>query len=120
MKVSVNTGATEIFNNYVMGNDIPVLVPIELEAFYEKIRLMIRQELISNNKTSPKAKNLFDTPGLVNKSLYSMKSIRQLFDDTSWTTIYEWINAGKLKPRKLKGKVYFFWRDIEQALMESE
>jgi hypothetical protein len=98
---------------------IPVLVPIELDDFWRQMRLLIREELKSILHIQSLHESQ-ETTAFQIKPLYSMDSVRSLFGDVSRTTIYEWIKCGKLKPRKLKGKVYFLWADIEKALTESE
>lgn len=98
---------------------IPILVSIELDDFWRQMRVLIREELksILSIKSTHASQ---DTTAFQIKPLYSMDSVRTLFDDVSRTTIYEWIKCGKLKPRKLKGKVYFLWTDIEKVLTQSD
>lgn len=92
----------------------PVLVPIAADEFWRELRQIVREEVLSlaeQKKTSPS--NL-SVNGLSQKPLFDMDEIRALFSNVSRSTIYEWIDAGLLKPLKLKGKVYFLWSDIER------
>ncbi|WP_367115549.1 helix-turn-helix domain-containing protein [Chitinophaga sp. CB10] len=36
------------------------------------------------------------------------------------STIYDWIKHGKLKPYKIRSRVYFLWNDIQQLLQPGE
>lgn len=101
-------------------SDTPILVPIETDEFWQQMRLIIREELkliaaadISGIKAVKETK---ETKALLYKPLYDMKELRRLFSDVSRTTIYDWIKCGKLKPKKMKGKIYFLWCDIEKLL----
>jgi hypothetical protein len=100
----------------------PILVPIEADEFWQQIRFIIREELltiVSQNVNQQKEtiRNK-ETNGFQYKPLYDMKELRQLFSNVSRTTIYEWVKCGKLKPKKMKGKIYFLWVDIEKLLKE--
>jgi len=104
------------------NSNTPILVPIEADEFWQQIRLIIREELklivaagVLGEKVTAKGK---ETNGFQNKPLYDMKELRQLFSNVSRTTIYEWVKCGKLKPKKMKGKIYFLWGDIERILKE--
>jgi predicted DNA-binding transcriptional regulator AlpA len=33
-------------------------------------------------------------------------------------TIYDWIKHGKLKPKKIRSRVFFLWNDIQELLYE--
>jgi hypothetical protein len=101
------------------GSKTQFNIPVELDDFWREMRLLIREELKSILAMQFKSA-VQDTTGFQVKPLYSMDGIRALFDNVSRSTIYDWINCGKLKPRKLKGKVYFFWKDIEKVLSEMD
>ena len=34
-------------------------------------------------------------------------------------TIYDWIRHGKLKPFKVRSRVYFLWQDIQKLLPDN-
>lgn len=106
----------------MMGNsETPILIPMETDKFWEQVRCIVREELqsfISQHnlrQNNPKDKEI---NGLQYKPLYDMKELRQLFSNVSRTTIYEWVKCGKLKPKKMKGKIYFLWSDIEVLLKQ--
>jgi predicted DNA-binding transcriptional regulator AlpA len=98
-----------------------ILVPMEVDEFWKQCRQIIREEfaVVSVEATiSLKALKIASKmPGFQQKPIYSMEEIRFLFDEISRTTVYEWIKEGLLIPRKLKGKVYFLWSDIEKMLL---
>ena len=103
-------------------SDTPILVPIEMEEFWEQMRTIIREELklmIAANVCSAKktGANGKETNGFRTKPLYDMKELVSLFN-VSRSTIYEWVTCGILKPRKIRGRVYFLWADIEKLLKE--
>lgn len=56
-------------------------------------------------------------PGMTSRPLLSIKEVCDLFQITK-PTIYEWIKHGKLKPYKVRARVYFLMADIE-ALLKS-
>ena len=100
-------------------SDTPILVPIETDEFWQQVRLIVREELqsiITSGKLYEKRVEKKETNGFQCKPLYDMKELRQLFRNVSRTTIYEWMKCGKLKPKKMKGKLYFLWSDIEGLL----
>lgn len=103
-------------------SDTPILVPMEMDAFWQEMRALIKEELQSvisaRNPASKRDLASKETTAFQQKPLYDMKETRQLFGNVSRTTIYEWVNCGKLKPKKLKGKIFFLWCDIEKLIKE--
>ena len=101
--------------NVSNGNVVtPMLFPYEPEQFWQSIRQIIREEVQSINKqTSPSPS--FETPGLTYKPLYKIAEICALFHVTK-PTIYDWVRHGKLKPYKIRSRVYFLSADIQQLL----
>jgi hypothetical protein len=95
-----------------------ILVPIEMEEFWLQIRFLLREEISALNSKKNSAEKPIVEPGLLQKPFYDIKEIRQLFNNVSRTTIYEWMRIGKLKPKKMRGKIYFLWMDIEKILRE--
>jgi len=90
------------------------------EEFRQLVRAIVQEEL-EREKAGPAKDpplNQISIPGLTQKPLYNMREVRQLFGNVSRTTVYAWAAEGKLKPRKLKGKVYFLWEEIEKMLKE--
>ena len=96
----------------------PMLFPYEPEAFWEMLRQIVREELsalYNRNRATP---NLFQTPGLIEKPLYTIDELAALFQ-ISKPTIYDWTRHGKLKPVKIRGRVYFLHRDIQELLQKT-
>ena len=92
----------------------PMLFPYEPEEFWQSIRQIIREEVqsVDKQKTNPPS---FQTPGLTNKPLYKIAEVCDLFHVTK-PTIYDWVKHGKLKPYKIRSRVYFLHQDIQQLL----
>ncbi|MCS3801002.1 helix-turn-helix domain-containing protein [Niastella sp. OAS944] len=93
----------------------PVLIPMEQEEFWGQIRLIIREELAKLQKGQVKTTTAIDVPGLTYKPLYKMREVCQLFGVTR-QTIYDWIEHGKLKPYRMRSRVYFLHNDIIKIL----
>ena len=106
----------EIMSN---GNVVtPMLFPYEPEQFLQSIRQIIREEV--NNTEKPKlVPPSFETPGLTFKPLYKIAEVCALFH-VSKPTIYDWVKHGKLKPFKIRSRVYFLWQDIQQLISPVE
>lgn len=92
----------------------PMLFPYEPDAFWQSIRQIIREEVSSLEK-QPSTHQSFETPGLTTKPLYKIAEVCALFH-VSKPTIYDWIKHGKLKPFKIRSRVYFLWQDIHQLM----
>ncbi len=92
----------------------PMLFPYEPEHFWESIRQIIREEVSNAEKKKPFTAS-FETPGMTYKPLYKMEEVCALFHVTK-PTIYDWIKHGKLKPFKIRSRVFFLWQDIQQLL----
>jgi excisionase family DNA binding protein len=95
-------------------NMTPVLFPYDPQQYWEQLRLMIREEIQKAEKQKGPAIT-YETAGLTYKPLYKMIEVCKLFQ-VSRPTIYEWIKDGKLKPYKIRSRVYFLWDDIEGLL----
>lgn len=93
---------------------VPILFPIEPNDFWEKIRLIIREEIAKENKVENN-QSIFHTPGLNYKPLYKIAEVCLLFQITR-PTVYEWIRQGSLKPYKIRSRVYFLHQDIQKLL----
>ncbi|MEO7802062.1 MAG: helix-turn-helix domain-containing protein [Ginsengibacter sp.] len=92
----------------------PMLFPYEPKQFWESIRQIIREEVSSAQKHKL-ATTSFETPGMTYKPLYKIEEVCALFHVTK-PTIYDWIKHGKLKPFKIRSRVFFLWQDIEQLI----
>lgn len=100
------------------NSSIPILIPIEPEKFWENMRLIIREEIHKSEKNKNIDLNQNQTPGLTYKPLFKMAELCNLLQVTR-PTIYEWIKEGKLKPYKIKTRVYFLWNDVQALLQPS-
>ncbi len=96
----------------------PILFPYDPSQYWESIRQIIREEILAVEKFKsivPQSK----TPGLTYKPLYKIAEVCQIFHITK-PTIYDWVRHGKLKPFKIRSRVYFLWQDIERLMHPSE
>ncbi|MBN8876824.1 MAG: helix-turn-helix domain-containing protein [Sphingobacteriales bacterium] len=96
--------------------DTPILFPYEPEEFWQRIREIIREEIKAGGKVASSVS--FETPGMVYKPLYKMDEVCTMFKVTR-PTIYDWVKHGKLKPFKIRSRVYFLWGDIQSLLQSS-
>jgi len=92
----------------------PILFPYEPEKFWEQLREIIREEVSKISKINP-APPEYQTPGMTYKPLYKIGEVCQMLQ-VSRPTIYDWIKHGKLKPYKIRSRVYFLWQDIQLLL----
>jgi excisionase family DNA binding protein len=96
------------------ANVTPMLFPYDPEQYWQKIREIIRQELqqLPRKTIDPPE---YHTPGMTYKPLYKIGEVCQIFQVTR-PTIYDWVKHGKLKPYKIRSRVFFLWKDIEQLI----
>jgi len=96
----------------------PILFPIDPAEYWQRIRQIIKEEvaLLKSAAFNPST-SIYQTPGLQYKPLYKMSEVCSIFGVTK-PTVYDWCKHGKLKPVKIRSRVYFLWQDI-QLLMES-
>jgi excisionase family DNA binding protein len=92
----------------------PILFPFEPEQFWQSIRQIIREE-VSTLEKQKSSSETFATAGLTYKPLYKIAEVCTLFHVTK-PTIYDWVKHGKLKPYKIRSRVYFLWQDVQQLL----
>jgi len=92
----------------------PMLFPIEPEQFGQRMRVLVREEVCQLEQKQAQSPT-YETPGLTYKPLFKIGEVCQLFQVTK-PTIYDWIKHGKLKPYKIRSRVYFLWNDIQQLL----
>jgi excisionase family DNA binding protein len=92
----------------------PMLFPYEPEKFWQSIRQIIREEVTQLEKQKPESPS-YQTAGMTYKPLYKIAEVCALFNVTK-PTIYEWIRHGKLKPFKIRSRVFFLWQDIQQLI----
>ncbi len=79
------------------------------------IKLLLYQQVKNAEKERAVCPPAFETPGLTYKPLYKIAEVCVLFH-VSKPTIYDWVKHGKLKPYKIRSRVYFLWQDIQQLL----
>jgi excisionase family DNA binding protein len=91
----------------------PLLIPYEPDEFWEQLRVIIREEIIKTSKS--KNATSYQTSGMEYKPLYKINEVCDLFQVTR-PTIYDWVKHGKLRPHKIRSRVYFLWNDIQQLL----
>lgn len=93
-----------------------MLIFIEEEKFWEKMRLVIREEIqhIEKQKADVNKPVLAPT-ALTSKPLLKLSELCKLLK-VSRTTIYEWIKKGTLKQYKIRSRVYFLWDDVQNLL----
>lgn len=102
--------------NVKNGNEItPMLFPYDPAEYWEQIRKIVREEVKSAEKERTASLPTFQTPGLTYKPLFKIAEVCALFH-VSKPTIYDWVKHGKLKPYKIRSRVYFLWQDIQQLL----
>lgn len=100
------------------NGNTPMLFPYEPTEYWQNIRQIIREEMARIEKDSPAKGNILETPGLTYKPLLKITELCTLFQVTK-PTIYSWIKVGKLKPVKVRSRVYFLFQDV-QKLMSTE
>ncbi len=92
----------------------PMLFPYEPEKFWQSIRQIIREEVTQLEKQRPESISYLTT-GMTYKPLYKIAEVCTMFNVTK-PTIYDWIRHGKLKPFKIRSRVFFLWQDIQQLI----
>jgi predicted DNA-binding transcriptional regulator AlpA len=93
----------------------PMLFPYEPEDFWGRMKELIKEEIKTVNTSNGNANGKtveYSVTGMHYKPLYKMEEVCTLFDITR-PTVYDWIKHGKLKPFKVRSRVYFLWKDIE-------
>jgi excisionase family DNA binding protein len=96
------------------SGSVPMLFPYEPGEFWAQIRTIIKEEL-SGQQSKNLQEVIHETPGLTYKPLYKIAEVCSIFD-VSKPTIYDWIKHGKLKPFKVRSRVYFLWNDIQEMM----
>ena len=96
------------------SRNTPMLFPFEPEELLKSIRQIISEE-VNNVEKQKVVTTSFETPGMTYKPLYTLAEVCAMFHVTK-PTIYDWVKHGKLKPYKIRSRVYFLWQDIQQLL----
>ena len=97
-----------------INTQTPILIPYQPEQFWHLMRQIIREEVKNVEKQKP-IFGSFETPGMTYKPLYKIGEVCALFH-VSKPTIYDWVKHGKLKPFKIRSRVFFLWRDLQQLI----
>jgi excisionase family DNA binding protein len=100
-------------------SSVPILFPFEPEQFWQQMRMIVREEMAKQKSEFANAATQFETPGLTYKPLYKIREVCNFFQ-VSRPTLYDWIKEGKLKPYKIKSRVYFLHNDIQLLLQGNE
>jgi hydroxylamine reductase (hybrid-cluster protein) len=87
---------------------IPMLIPYEPEEFWERMRMIIREEIKEKNNGKIPVANL-QTPGLTEKPLYRILEICALYSMSRRTTVHEWVKSGKLRKIKVSSTGLLPW-----------
>ena len=96
---------------------LPILIPYETAAFWEQVRLVIREEIndaIKEFKDYP----INAIPGLPIKPLYKVDEICRVLR-ISKPTIYDWIKQGKISPYRIGTRTYFLYEDVQKLVQPS-
>lgn len=93
--------------------ETPMLFPYEPDEFWKRMRELIREEMKLVDKSKVPVEH--SVTGMSYKPLYKMEEVCAMFTITR-PTIYDWIKHGKLKPYKIRSRVYFLWKDLEGML----
>ena len=96
-------------------DSIPILIPVNLDEFWLKVREIIREEINRTQQCATTRPVILDVPGLTEKPLFKIQEVCSLFKVTK-PTIYDWIKHGKLKRVKIRSRVYFLGNDIRQLM----
>lgn len=97
------------------SGNTPMLFPYDPVEYWQNIRLIIREEVSKIDKEKPDPGSVLTTPGLTYKPLLKISELCTLFQVTK-PTIYGWIKIGKIKPVKVRSRVYFLWQDVTQLM----
>ena len=92
----------------------PILIPLQLDEFFEQIKKLIHSEVSKLQQAAPPSIE-YSVPGMTYKPLYKMSEICIMFS-VSRPTIYSWIKDEKLRPYKIKSRVYFLWEDVRKLI----
>lgn len=96
---------------------VPILFPCDPAVFWQTIRQIVREE-VQKVEREPLVTPAYQTSGLTYKPLFKIMEVCTMFQ-VCRQTIYGWVKDGRLKPYKIKSRVYFLWNDIQQ-LLQSE
>lgn len=89
--------------------ETPILFPISPEEYWQKL-----SDIMDRLLSARLNQGVYPGPpaGMTSRPLLSIKEVCDLFQITK-PTVYEWTRHGKLKPYKVRARVYFLMADIE-------
>lgn len=90
-----------------------MLFTCDPEVFWNQVRQIIKEEFVDSDMTYRPGAEAGHTIG--NQTLYKIKDLCRIFS-VSKPTIYEWIRMGKLKPMRIKRRVFFLEKDLKGLL----
>jgi len=96
----------------------PMLFPFDPDQFWQRVRLIIREELLVKEKTG-QPELIYETPGLLYKPVYKIAEVCELFQVTR-QTVYDWVRIGKLKRYKVRSRVFFLKDEIWQLFRQED
>jgi excisionase family DNA binding protein len=97
--------------------ETPILFPMPQDEYWKKLSQLLDESI---NKRLHQDKTIVPpVNGLTARPFLSMKEVCELFRITK-PTIYSWTKGGKLKPYKIRARVYFLTTDIENLLKPAE
>ncbi len=99
-------------------NNIPILLPYEPADYWKRMKELVHEEVKAVLKNKEDLSSIH-VNGLTEKPLFKVSELCTIFK-VSKPTIYEWIKAGKLKPLKIRSRVFFLGRDIRQLMEPSK
>ncbi|MDD2791552.1 MAG: helix-turn-helix domain-containing protein [Sediminibacterium sp.] len=95
--------------------ETPFLFPIEPNDFFSRLKQVIDKSINDKLQLTQVA---VSQNGLTTKPLLSLKEVCELFQITK-PTVYDWIEHEKLKPYKVRGRVFFLLSDIQMLIQSS-
>ena len=85
---------------------VPILIPIEVNEFWLQMQSLIKEEVRSSMRSQLRQISK-ETNAFQFKPIYSMESIRNLFDDVSRTTILRMDKMRQTETKKAERKNLF-------------
>jgi excisionase family DNA binding protein len=99
----------------IQKGDTPLLFPMEPALFLDAIRMLVAEEINKAGYKQQEGGTVSRPAALTEKPLLKIREICTLFS-VSRPTVYQWVRFGKLKPYKIRSRVYFLYSDVQQLL----
>jgi len=97
--------------------ETPILFPMPPDEFWQKLSQLLDESI--HKRLQQASTTALPVNKLASSPLLSMKEVCELFR-ISKPTIYSWTKEGKLKPYKIRARVYFLTTDIVNLLKPAE